>query len=149
MLEKLRWIALAFLMAALAGPAQAQGGKSSNSRGASQVPRYTPQSPTVSPYLNLLSRNGSVAGNYYGIVRPLQRQQNINERTKQETTEQQQTLQRLEAQQKTSFDQPTVKPTGTAGWFHEYGQVPPYQRTDHYYSQWDNTGGSGRRSNRR
>lgn len=145
MLAKLRWIALILLLLAVAGPAQAQGGRSSNSKSASQVPRYTPQSPTISPYLNLLSRNGSVAGNYYGIVRPLQRQQRINERTKQEATEQDQKLQSLAAKQRMAFDQPNIKPTGTAGWFHEYGQVPPYQRTDHYYSQWDTNGGAPRR----
>ena len=149
MFAKLQWIALPVLMLALVRPVEAQGGRSSNSSGASQVPRYTPQSPTVSPYLNLLSRNGSVAGNYFGLVRPLQRQQRINERTSQESNEQQQTLARLKSQQKTAFDQPNVKPTGTAGWFHDYGTVAPYQRTDHYYSQWDKTGSSRGRSNRR
>lgn len=149
MFANLKWIALPVLILALVRPVEAQAGRSSNSGGTSQVPRYTPQSPTISPYLNLLSRNGSVAGNYFGLVRPLQRQQRINERTKQEATEQQQSLAKLESQQKKAFDQPNVKPTGTAGWFHDYGTVAPYQRTDHFYSQWDRTGNSGRRSTRR
>ncbi len=38
---------------------------------ASQVPRYTPKSPTVSPYLGLLNRNGTPATNYFGLVRRL------------------------------------------------------------------------------
>jgi len=144
-----RYLMLFVLMVAFSGTAHAQGGRSSNSRGQSQVPRYAPQSPTVSPYLNLLSRTGSTAGNYYGLVRPLQRQQRINERTTLDATEQQQQLQRLEAQQKASFDQPTVKPTGTAGWFHDYGTKSPYLQTDHFYSQWDNNSGTNQRRTRR
>ena len=136
---------MSLLILAIAGFAEAQGGRSSNSRAQSQVPRYAPQSPTVSPYLSLLNRNGSAAGNYYGLVRPLQRQQRTNERLSIEATEQQQQLQRLELQQKEAFDQPNIKPTGTSGWFHEYGTTPPYLRTDHFYSQWDKTGNAQRR----
>jgi hypothetical protein len=112
----------------------------------SQVPRYTPQSPTVSPYLSLLSRNGSVAGNYYTLVRPLQRQQRINERNSQQAYYQQQELQQLQdLQQDAAFGQPRVKPTGTAGWFQNLGLVSPYQQTDHYYGQWQTGRQSGPR----
>jgi hypothetical protein len=101
-----------------------------------QVPRYTPQSPTVSPYLSLLSRNGSPAGNYYGIVRPLERQQVFNSNQAQQAVTQEQQLARIQTEQQQNFDQPKVKPTGTAGWYQTYGQTPPYQVAGHYYGQW-------------
>ena len=102
---------------------------------ASQVPRYTPQSPTVSPYLSLLSRNGSAAGNYYGLVRPLERQRVLNDVQQQQAASQQQELTNIRTQQQ-FFEQPTVKPTGTAGWFQNTGATSPYQVTSHYYGQW-------------
>ncbi len=108
-------IVAALLIVALACPAYGQR------QGQNQVPRYTPQSPTVSPYLNLLSRNGSAAGNYFGLVRPLQRQQGFNQNTQLQSYGQQEEIQRLRSQQD-AFDQPIVKPTGTAGWFQNPGQ---------------------------
>ena len=39
-------------------------------------------------------------------------------------------------EQQESFEQPTVKPTGTAGWFQNMGTTSPYQVTSHYYGQW-------------
>jgi hypothetical protein len=93
----------------------------------------------------LLSRNGTAAENYFGLVRPLQRQQSVNERTTQQTAYQEQELQGLQLQQKQAFEQPTVKPTGTAGWFNEFGQRPPYRQQDHYYGQWPAGGRTGAR----
>ena len=143
MMAMLRWAVMLLIVLVIVGPASAQG--RGRSKLQSQVPRYAPQSPTVSPYLALLSRNGTAAGNYFGLVRPLQRQQRINERIVGDVTSQQQELQQLQVKQRTAFDQPTIKPTGTAGWFHDYGQIPPYQRSDHYYSQWDGGGGNAPR----
>ena len=34
------------------------------------TPPYTPASPVISPYLNLLNRGNPAAVNYYGIVQP-------------------------------------------------------------------------------
>jgi hypothetical protein len=127
-----------------------QLGSQARAAGSSQVPRYTPQSPTVSPYLSLLSRNGSVAGNYYTLVRPLQRQQHINERNSLQNYTQQQELQKLQEQQLSdAFKQPKVKPTGTAGWFQDLGPNSPYQQSDHYYGQWQTGPGHGRTPARR
>jgi hypothetical protein len=137
-----RRLVVVLLFAVLACPAyaQRQGG---GGQGQSQVPRYAPHSPTVSPYLNLLSRNGSTAGNYFGLVRPLQRQQGFNESTQLQSYDQQAEIQRLRSQQ-IAFDQPIVKPTGTAGWFQNPGQPSRYQQTDHYYGQWQTRGGPQR-----
>lgn len=102
----------------------------------SQVPRYVPATPTVSPYVSLLNRNGGgVASNYYGLIRPLQRQAAINARQTQTASTQEQELKSVQEQQ-TLFEQPTVKPTGTAGWFQTMGPTSPYQVSSHYYGQW-------------
>jgi len=111
----------------------------------SQVPRYTPASPTVSPYVNLLNRNGGGAAlNYYGLIRPLERQQQYNQAQTQQLQNQgqlignqEQQINRLRDEQQ-AFSQPKVKPTGTAGWYQNFGNRPPYQLADHYYGQWQN-----------
>lgn len=112
--------------------------------GNSQVPRYTPSTPTVSPYVGLLNRNGA-ASNYYGLVRPLERQQTFNKAQAQIATNQEQQIRNVQSQQQQAFDQPTVKPTGTAGWFQTMGQNPPFQVSSHYYGQWSSTK-AGRRT---
>ena len=103
---------------------------------ASQVPRYTPASPTVSPYVSLLNRNGGgAATNYYGLIRPLERQSTINASQSQAVTSQDQEIKSVKEQQD-SFEQPKIKPTGTAGWFQNLGTTSPYQVSSHYYGQW-------------
>jgi hypothetical protein len=115
-----------------AGSAFAQGGAHQQ---ASQVPRYVPASPTVSPYVNLLNRNGGAASNYYGLIRPLQRQAAINAAQTQSAAVEEQQIRNVKDQQE-SFEQPTVKPTGTAGWFQNAGTAATYQDPSHYYGQW-------------
>jgi hypothetical protein len=124
-------------------PSAAFGQYRGHQQSATQVPRYTPASPTVSPYVNLLNRNGGGAAiNYYGLIRPLERQQQVNQRQSQDLFNQgqlignqEQQLSRLQDQQD-AFSQPKVKPTGTAGWFQNLGPKPPFQVADHYYGQW-------------
>jgi hypothetical protein len=131
---------------AIAIPSAAFGQARGRSQSASQVPRYTPHSPTVSPYVNLLNRNGGGAAlNYYGLVRPLERQQSFNQNQSQQLANQgqlignqEQQINRIQDQQE-AFSQPKVKATGTAGWFQNMGQKPPFQAADHYYGQWQGT----------
>jgi hypothetical protein len=133
-----RWLGAILLTAVVVCSANAQsysGRTRSRQSGTSQVPRYTPASPTVSPYVNLLSRNGNVASNYFGLVRPLQRQARVNENQEQLTVSQQQELQRLREQQE-AFEQPKVSQTGKGSWYQNFGQNPPFQMTDHFYGQW-------------
>jgi hypothetical protein len=85
--------------------------------------------------LNLLNRNGTAASNYYGLVRPLQRQQAFNETQQQEVASQEQQIRSVQQQQEL-FEQPNVKPTGTAGWFQNFGTSSPFRATSHYYGQW-------------
>ncbi len=121
------------IVVVVVSPALAQSGKHQQS---SQVPRYTPSTPTVSPYVNLLNRNGGgAATNYYGLIRPLQRQQSINLSQAQNAASQEQQIRGVQEQQE-AFEQPKVKPTGTAGWFQNMGETSPYQVSSHYYGQW-------------
>jgi hypothetical protein len=85
--------------------------------------------------VNLLNRNGGVATNYYALIRPLQRQASINAGQALTAASQEQQLRSVQQQQE-AFEQPTVKPTGTAGWFQNMGATPPYQVSSHYYGQW-------------
>jgi hypothetical protein len=57
--------------------------------------------------------------------------------------QQEQQIRSVEEQQQL-FEQPTVRPTGTAGWFQNLGTTSPYQVTSHYYGQWQ-TGRSQQR----
>ncbi len=127
---------IAAIVVSAAGSAWGQG----RSTTPTQVPRYVPSSPTVSPYVNLLNRNGSVAGNYFGLVRPLQRQAAINARQTQIVESQEQQLREVQNQQQQDmFEQPNVKPTGTAGWFQNMGATSPFMVNSHYYGQWQNS----------
>ena len=123
---------LLFALAILVGVV---GSALGQTRQPSQVPRYVPATPTVSPYVNLLNRNGGAAANYYGLIRPLQRQATINVRQLQTSASQEQQIRAVEHQQQ-QFEQPTVKPTGTAGWFQNTGPTSPYLVDSHYYGQW-------------
>ena len=96
----------------------------------SGIPRYQPQSPTLSPYLNLLRPQGALP-NYYALVRPIQRQEAFNRRSLANQQYQAQEFQRLEL----DFAQPEVLPTGTAGWFFDEGRQSPFGNTSHYYQQ--------------
>jgi hypothetical protein len=135
--------AIVVLAIAIGAVSPAYGQRGGRHQTASQVPRYTPQSPTVSPYLSLLNRTGGVASNYYGLVRPLQRQQSFNEQQSQETSSQEQQIKSVRDQQE-AFEQPKIKPTGTAGWFQNMGTTSPYQQASHYYGQWPTGKSKGR-----
>lgn len=133
MRDIIRAAAMLAIVVVAVSPALGQGGPQ---KSASLVPRYTPATPTVSPYVSLLNRNGGgAATNYYGLVRPLERQQSINVAQSQTASNQEQQIRTVRDQQE-AFEQPTIKPTGTAGWFQNTGTKSPYQVSSHYYGQW-------------
>ena len=143
----LRAVIVLALLAGAVSPAFGQYRGGGAPRAApSQVPRYTPSSPTVSPYVNLLNRNGSVASNYFGLVRPLEHQQAVNAAQSQTAYSQAQQIKEVQEQQN-AFEQPTVKPTGTTAWFQNMGTTSPFQVNSHYYGQWQ-TGKPQRRTGR-
>ena len=101
------------------------------------VRRFRPNTPTVSPYLNLL-RNDNAGGvpNYYSLVRPQLNQLSLNQQ------------QRAFNQQQLSFDakqtyevgslseqvQPLVTPTGKAAQFMTPGRAG-FQNSSRYFPQ--------------
>lgn len=149
MLSAIRLTALLVIASAIAGSAYGQRHQTT-----SQVPRYVPQSPTVSPYINLVNGRNGVATNYYGLVRPLERQQRINESQSLQTSNQEQQINQLSdkqnaKQEAVQIQQPKVKPTGTAGWYQTLGSKPPYGVADHYYGQWPDKGKTMKRNGAR
>ncbi len=87
------------------------------SRSNAGIPHYQPQTPTLSPYLNLLRPQGALP-NYYALVRPMQRQQAFDRQTSVFQRQQAEQVERLQR----AFAQPQVLPTGTAGWFFDEGR---------------------------
>ncbi|MEQ9408766.1 MAG: hypothetical protein RIK87_13610 [Fuerstiella sp.] len=62
---------------------------------AQDTPRYSPQRPTVSPYLNLLRNNTGPLPNYYSLVRPQLDQRSFDNRISSVTRSQGIAVQRL------------------------------------------------------
>ena len=98
-----------------------------------QVARYTPSSPTVSPYLNLTRFNNSALPNYYAFVRPQIRQREFNRQAQAFGREQAQQLVRLQNEVTRGFE--PVSRTGTGSWFHAPGNRQSYLNTSRYYPQ--------------
>lgn len=112
------------------------------------IRRYQPNTPTVSPYLNLL-RNDNNGGfpNYYSLVRPQLQQNAFNQRQK-----------GINAQQ-LSFDakqsaavgdlstqvQPLIAPTGKAAQFMTPGSRSGFMNTSRYFQPQPGAGGGMRR----
>lgn len=94
------------------------------------VRRYQPATPTLSPYLNLLGREG-VLPNYYSLVRPQQQQEQFNQQSMAFRRQQQVTNQLLERQ----LAQPSgIIPTGSAGGFLTEGRRGAgFQNTSHFF----------------
>ena len=71
--------------------------------------------------------------------------QALQDQQSQLAASQQQEIKSVQEQQD-AFEQPKIKPTGTAGWFQNMGQTSPYQVTSHYYGQWPPTKNQKRKS---
>ena len=100
----------------------------SRSSHAQQLRRYQPNSPTVSPYLNLARFNTSGLPNYYTLVRPLNNQRQVNLQTQRLQRQQGRTIQRLEQQQAAP-----AAVTGTGSRFLTQGTQGGYQNTLQFY----------------
>ncbi|QDU55058.1 hypothetical protein [Aeoliella mucimassa] len=100
-----------------------------------QVPRYQPTRPTTSPYLNLLRPEGAIP-NYYSLVRPMQRQNQMQSQLRSDFQKFGQQQGMINRTLEKRLSQPEfIRPTGSAGWYMEEGTVPPYQNTGYYYQQ--------------
>ena len=99
--------------------------------------RYQPNSPTVSPYLNLTRNSSSGLPNYYALVRP-QLQQNADARSLQGLLRQDRFRQRANplgtTEQLDVYDPvPAALPTGSRSQFQTYGTHPYFRDYYHFY----------------
>ena len=81
-----------------------------------QVRRYTPNTPTISPYLNLTRNNGGGLPNYYSLVRPQMQQQDFD---RQQAAQQQMQGQKIMTLQ--DEVQSGLTPTGKSSRFMNFG----------------------------
>jgi hypothetical protein len=95
---------------------------------AQDVPRYQPQRPTVSPYLNLLRNDNGALPNYYSLVRPQLNQQSFDN----------QILSRAESQARATQKLSDVAtkgqsgPTGTSSTFRNFSH---FRDRSHFYPE--------------
>ncbi|HZZ28096.1 MAG TPA: hypothetical protein VFE46_08845 [Pirellulales bacterium] len=117
-----------YLLMCVSSAALAMGGMLSTA--AAQQPfSNTQSSPTVSPYLNLTTRQGgggNVPGAYQTLVQPFIQQQQTN-------LQQQQQLQSLQKQQQTSLTGPERR--GISSEIRGTGHVTTYMDYLHYYAR--------------
>ena len=90
------------------------------------VPRYSPERPTVSPYLNLLRNDNGPVPNYYSLVRPQLNQQGFNNRTASAARLQSLSIQKIEEVSQMR----STGPTGTGGVFQDFSHFYPAKRTN-------------------
>jgi hypothetical protein len=104
-----------------------------NQVGAAQVVRYQPQSPTVSPYLNLTRFNNGGLPNYFALVRPQlqQRQFNVQEQTLLRNQERQ----IIDLQNDVQRGLAAPAATGAASWFMTPGTQAKYLDTTRFYPE--------------
>ena len=98
-----------------------------------QVARYQPQSPTVSPYLNLGRFNNGGLPNYYALVRPQIQQRQIN--LQEQSRLRQQERQLLTLQNEVQQGLAPAGPTGTGSWFMTPGKQAKFLDTTRFYPQ--------------
>jgi hypothetical protein len=110
-----------------------------DSKAGAQSVRYEPSRPTVSPYLNLFREQTGVIPNYQSLVRPFQRQIEINEQQRQIDAQRGAAISRLQAElyelQLEQASKATVAPTGKSGWFLQPGQRQRFLSTSSYFSR--------------
>lgn len=105
--------------------------------------RYEPATPTVSPYLNLFRNDGfgrrNLVDNYYNLVRPMQRQYQVNQMQQQLLRQQHQQINQLQSNLQTLEQQQAqgtlVAPTGVGAWFNRPPTNHGYLNTSRFYSQ--------------
>lgn len=99
---------------------------------AQEVRRYQPATPTVSPYLSLDRFNTGGLPNYYTLVRPLNRQRQVNQST--QRLQRQQGVELRQLQQTFEQRQPlSPVATGVGSRFLTSGSRSVYRETLQYY----------------
>ncbi len=97
-----------------------------------ELRRYQPATPTVSPYLSLDRFNTGGLPNYYTLVRPLNRQRQVNIQTQRLQRQQGAALQQLQGAVQPNQQLPLAS-TGTGGRFLTSGARAVYRDTRQFY----------------
>lgn len=130
------------LIAVIVAASWLAGGSASNA----QTLRYQPSRPTVSPYLNLFRQQTGAIPNYQSLVRPLQLQNEANQRQQQINAERGATISALQAQlfelQQAQAAGAGVSPTGKSSWFFQPSPRQRFMDTSSFYSR---AGGAAQR----
>ncbi|MCX7396074.1 MAG: hypothetical protein NT138_00175 [Planctomycetales bacterium] len=105
----------------LAGHSQGSSGQ--------DIPRYTPQRPTISPYLNLLRNDNGSLPNYFSLVRPQQNQRNLDNQILSTTRSQARQVQELND---LAAGGTSGGATGSAGTYRNLSHFYPANRS-HFY----------------
>ena len=98
---------------------------------AQELRRYQPSTPTVSAYTNLGRFSGGGLPNYYSLVRPQNRQKQVNLQTQRFQRQQTATLQQL--QRVVPVPLAPQATTGTASQFLTTGSRAVYRETLQFY----------------
>ena len=117
------WMSAAILLAGLclAAPREGDG----------QIPSYQPSRPTLSPYLNLTRRNFGGLPNYFALVRPIERQQQLNLQQQGVLQTDRREIQQLQNDVQRGLIPPSA--TGSTSWFFVPGNQQRFQDTTGYY----------------
>lgn len=95
------------------------------------VPRYQPPTPTTSRYLTVFQGAGGAVSNYYGLVRPQERQlAQINQQQREQRS--------LLEDRVAALEESELRPTGQRSWYALPSQRNAYRDTSHYFMRWDN-----------
>lgn len=105
------------------GIAIASGSRASNGQ---DIPRYSPQRPTISPYLNLLRNDNGSLPNYYSLVRPQLFQQSFDNRVLMANRAQERAIQKLS-------DLASTETTGATGSGSSFGDLSHFGNRSHFY----------------
>ena len=92
---------------------------------AQDVPRYSPQRPTISPYLNLTRNGRGSLPNYYSLVRPQLNQQSFDRQAAATARSQALAIQSLKSVPLTQVS----GPTGTGSVYQNYSHFYPARTT--------------------
>ncbi len=100
---------------------------------AQELRRYQPNTATLSPYLNLGRFNNGGLPNYYALVRPQNRQRQVNFQTQRLQRQQAASLQQLGRVAQPQGQQANGAVTGTGSRFLTSGSRGVYQNTLQFY----------------
>lgn len=100
---------------------------------AAQVARYQPNTPTLSPYLNLSRFNNGGLPNYFALVRPQIQQRQVNLQQQALINRQERQIVRLQNEVQSGIT--PAGPTGSNSWFMIPGNQTSFLNTSQFFPE--------------